>query len=111
MRMPPYIEAARGDVWAPSSSDSAACACRPTLKRLRRALIVEAEMIFGGMRMPPYIEASMRVSLGRRLAEFGGMRMPPYIEAMVLMPCLVRARRFGGMRMPPYIEAISFRAL
>ena len=79
--MPPYIEALRYGLQSVPQSHSAACACRPTLKRPSK-----------GSREPL-----------RRL--FGGMRMPPYIEAVVACIACPVDRRFGGMRMPPYIEA------
>ena len=40
-----------------------------------------------------------------RMMSFGGMRMPPYIEAVIMAICLPSCHKFGGMRMPPYIEA------
>ena len=134
MRMPPYIEA-RFPGWAGSSTrNSAACACRPTLKRGGRPGCGRCSWRFGGMRMPPYIEARPSRRPVRVVDTFGGMRMPPYIEAWsscrrtspssnsaacACRPTLKRvggtqlgpdARRFGGMRMPPYIEAVSVDA-
>ena len=112
-------------------SDSAACACRPSLKR--SPLAVNRRLTgprFGGMRMPPLIEAptdsaacACRPSLkltraARPSSRFGGMRMPPLIEVPEAActrgdSCACRSAhvlaqtvlRFGGMRMPPLIES------
>jgi len=81
MRMPPLIEAAVEAAAQRPDGDSAACACRPSLKQplLERVQLVVEHSAACACR--PSLKRNIEAPNRSRTLEFGGMRMPPLIEA------------------------------